>query len=243
MRDIIITAASLIISTLAIGFTINFSFGILVGIIVGLIVFLMLSRRIMKELEEVQNRANKAINNRNIDRAVKIYESALSLGKKSPFVKGQVYGMLGMLHYVTDDLDKAIPALEKSSSMNWVAKTMLAVVHFKKKEIDKMEEIMKKVTSTSKKEGLVWGVYAYLLARLKRYEDATKVLEKGLEKLKDKDERLKTNLIELKNNRPMKMKVFGDPWYQFRLEDPPKKKIQQEMPGFIKYKKNAHYRG
>ena len=32
------------------------------------------------------------------------------------------------------------------------------------------------------------------------------------------DERLKTNLEALQNNKKMKMQVYGDVWYQFHLE-------------------------
>ncbi|PID27309.1 MAG: hypothetical protein CR982_06055 [Candidatus Cloacimonadota bacterium] len=243
MRDIIITILVTLAVAFGVGFSVNYPFGILMGIIAGLVTFLILSKKAMKQLEIVQAKANKAINSRNIERAVKIYEGALSLSKKSPFVKGQIYGMIGMLHFVTDNKEKAIPALEKSSSLNWVAKGMLGVVFFKEKKYEEVDKIMKKVVAASKKEGLAWGLYAYLLSKQKRYDEAIAILEEGNKKLNDKDERLKANIVELKNGRKMKMKLFGDPWYQFRLEEPPKRRVQQESPGYMKFKKNAHYRG
>jgi hypothetical protein len=44
------------------------------------------------------------------------------------------------------------------------------------------------------------------------------------------------NRNNLQNNRPMKMKVYGDQWYQFMIERP---MLRQEPPPFARVSKRA----
>ena len=218
-------------------------FSITIGIISGFVYFLYMTKKVSKELEKINEKAQKAIQTQNFDRAIKIYKGGLSLKNKGLLVEGQVYSFIGMLYYIKKDKEKALETLKKATSFNWVAKGMLAIMYMNNKEIDLMEKTFQKMTSSSKKEGLVWGLYAYCLVKLKRKDEAIKILEKGLTKMKSEDERLKTNILELKNGRKMKMKVFGDPWYQFMLEQPPRRRMQQQTgPQFGKVKKNQAYR-
>lgn len=244
MRNILISVAVLVVVSVLGWLALdNISFSVAIGIILSLVTFFVLTRRIMKELEIINQKAQKAMGARNFDRAIRVYEGALSLSKKSPFVKGQLYGSIGMLYYVQKKNEEAKPYLEKSSAMNWVAKGMLAICYYREKTYDKMIKVMEESSVSNKKEGLVWGLYAYLLDKIGKREDAIKVLEKAQKKMKSEDERITKNLLELKNNRKMRMKLFGDHWYQFMLENPPRRMVEQQAPSYMKYKKNAHYRG
>ncbi len=243
MRNIMysLLAVTVVISGLSF---INLAFAILMGVIAGLVVFLILTRKVMKELEEINQKAQKAIQQQKIDRAIKIYESALELRKKSPFVTGQVYSLIGMLYYVTKDFDKAVPALMKSSNMNWMAKGMLAAHYLNTKNIPEMDKALKKIVIAGKKDGMSYALAAFCYEKLNRKDEAIKVLEDGNKYLKEQDERLKANLLELKNGRKMKMKLFGDMWYQFLLETPPARRVQQQPNSpqpFQRMKKNAIY--
>jgi len=245
MRNIIITVLSAAAVTTGLGFLTNWWFSSLMGIIAATAVFIILVRSASKELEALNEKAQKALYAQNFDRALRIYESGLSLGKKSPFIVGQIYGMIGMIHYMRKDNEKAKPALINSSSMNWAAKGMLGLIYMNEKNITEMEKTFKIMVTSGKKEGLAWSLYAYCLEKLNRKEDAVKILEEGNKKLKDSDERIKSNLLELRNNRKMRMKIFGDPWYQFMLERPPMKRMMQQ-PGVAHQsgmKKNALYKG
>lgn len=237
MRNILLSSITAVIVTYGFYFFTNLPFAILMGIIISLVVFFILTRKVMKELEEINQNAQKAIQKQNIERAIKIYESALELRKKSPFVAGQVYSLIGMLYYVTKDFDKALPALIKASSMNWMAKGMLAAHYLTTKNIPEMEKLLKKVVVTGKKDGMSWGLYAFCLEKLNRKDEAIKILEEGNKTLKGLDERITNNLLELKNGRKLKMKLFGDMWYQFLLETPPQKRMMQQSTQVAPYQR------
>jgi hypothetical protein len=70
---------------------------------------------------------------------------------------------------------------------------------------------------------------------MKDREQAIEILNKGL-KVCEGDERLATQRTSLQNNKPMKMKVYGEQWYQFLLERPI---IRQEPPPFARISKRA----
>ena len=52
-------------------------------------------------------------------------------------------------------------------------------------------------------------------------DKAIAVLARGKEALGGKDETLNENLLALQNNKKMKMKKYGEAWYQFHLEQHP----------------------
>jgi tetratricopeptide (TPR) repeat protein len=247
MRNIIITIVTFaaVSYVLYLAMSGNIAFPILIGFLAALTVFIILTRKATKELEVLNGKAQKALYSQNFDRALKIYESGLSLGKKSPFIVGQIHGLIGMIHFMRKDNEKAKPELIKSSSMNWASKGMLAVIYLNEKNYIEMEKALKIAVTSGKKEGLAWALYAFCLEKLNRKEEALKILEEGNKKLKEADERLKSNILELKNGRRMRMKQFGDAWYQFMLERPPMKRMmQQQGPGGqTGMKKNALYRG
>jgi len=247
MRNILITILTAIIIPVVLYLIMGdyLSFSIVIGLLTAAGVFIFLIRKASKEVEILNEKAQKALYSQNFDRALRIYESGLSLGKKSPFIVGQIYGMIGMIHYMRKDNDKAKPALVKASSMNWAAKGMLGVIYLNEKNFSEMEKTFKVMVTSGKKEGLAWSLYAYCLEKLNRKEEALKILEEGNKKLKEADDRIKANILELKNNRKMRMKAFGDAWYQFMLERPPMKRMMQQ-PGIAHQtgmKKNAMYKG
>jgi tetratricopeptide (TPR) repeat protein len=96
---------------------------------------------------------------------------------------------------------------------------MLGISYMKKNKLQKMAETFNKATSSTKKEPLVWAIYAYCLDKSGERAKAITVLEKGLKK-NPNDEGLSSNLELLQSGNKMKMKPFGDMWYQFHLEKP-----------------------
>ena len=62
------------------------------------------------------------------------------------------------------------------------------------------------------------GVHRRIDAR-QVYRKAVAILEKGLKKTGG-NEAVETNLKALQEGRKMKMRMFGDLWYQFHLEKP-----------------------
>ena len=214
MRNILISIIIAVTITAGTNYLLeNLGFSILIAVIVSLIAFFILTKKTMKELEILNEKAQKAIYSQKFDRAIRIYESGLELRKKSPFIVGQIYGMIGMLYFMRRDNKNAKFNLQKSSSLNWISKGMLGVIYMHEKNPIEMEKTFKNMVSAGKKEGLAWALYAYCLNKTNKREDAIKVLEEGNKKLKEVDDRIKSNILELRNGRRMRMKAFGDPWY------------------------------
>ena len=94
---------------------------------------------------------------------------------------------------------------------------MLAISYMKRNKKDKMISTFDKSVQWTPKESLLWNLYAYCLNENGETGKAKEVLEKGLKKLPG-DEVLEQNLAALNEGKKMKMRSFGDLWFQFHLE-------------------------
>jgi Tfp pilus assembly protein PilF len=118
---------------------------------------------------------------------------------------------------------------------HYVAKAMLGILQWKRGEKKKAKQTFELALKSGKKESLLYGVFAYVLNEMKERDAAIAVLNRGLKICKD-DERLLSNRSLLQNGKPMKMKVYGEQWYQFMLERPI---LRQEPPPFARVSKRA----
>ena len=106
---------------------------------------------------------------------------------------------------------------------------MLAIAHYRTdKGIDGAIEILENTVKVAPKNGLLWSLYAYLLWKSKRLDEALDVLVRGKAQA-DTDKRLDENLTLLQNRKPMKMRAYGEQWYQFGLEQPRAAQAQAQM--------------
>ena len=95
---------------------------------------------------------------------------------------------------------------------------MLAICYMKRQKKEKMISTFEKAVQWNGKESLLWNLYAYCLNESSESSKAQQILEKGLKKL-PADEHLKENLENLKQGKKMKMRSYGDLWFQFHLEN------------------------
>ena len=79
-----------------------------------------------------------------------------------------------------------------------------------------MIETFEKAVTGSRKEPMVYAVYAFCLDRIGERTKAIEILKKGVSKTGD--ERLQENIALLEAGKKMKMKSWGDMWSQFHLE-------------------------
>ena len=189
----------------------------LVSPLVAMLVFFLISRIIMKKVMAVMETANRDLQGQRVDKAITELKSAFVYGKWQMYVTGQLNAQIGMIYYMKRDFGKAFPYLEKSFFKNWVAMGMLAVSYMKRSKPEKMRETFEKTVQWSSKESLLWNLYAYCLTEIGDTGKAKEVLERGLKKLPG-DEHLKGNLALLSEGKKMKMRGFGDMWFQFHLE-------------------------
>jgi predicted Zn-dependent protease len=150
-------------------------------------------------------------------------------------VKGSIDGQIGVVQYVRKKNDESEPFLRSASYQHYIAKAMLGILQWKRGEKKLARETFQLALKAGKKESLLYAVYAYVLNEMKDRSKAIEVINKGLVVCQN-DERLLAQRTSLQNNKPMKMKVYGEQWYQFMLERP---MIRQEPPPFARISKRA----
>lgn len=191
----------------------------LVALVVFVIVYILLMRAVMTKFSALMEEAQRDVQANRADRAVQVMKSAFKYAPWQLYVKQQVNAQIGSILYLKRDFNEALPYLENAFVRHWVAMAMLGVSYMKKNKHKKMEEAFEKATSGTAKEPMVWAVYAFCLDKCGERSKAIAVLKKGLKKIPG-DEGLSLNLELLEAGNKMKMKVFGDLWYQFHLEKP-----------------------
>jgi tetratricopeptide (TPR) repeat protein len=220
MYSIILSAgaAVAVLLVLVLGFQLSWWLSALIAMVVFTAVFVVASRIIMKKVMAALELAGKDLQAQRFEKAIRSMKDALRYGPWQMYVSQQINSQIGMAYYIKRDFSNAFPHLEQAFFKNWIAMGMLAISYLKRQKRDKMEKTFEKAVQWNSKEPLLWNLYAYCLAE--ECGDRTKaieVLEKGLKKLPG-DPHIIENLGHLQSGQKMKMRSFGDPWYQFHLE-------------------------
>jgi hypothetical protein len=187
------------------------------------LVYVLGMRAVNKQLTAGMMAVQNELRARRIDQAITMLEALKAkFGKKAFFTTAQIDGQIGSIHFMKKDFEKARPYLERAFVRMWDAKTMLAVLLAKKKEnLPAVDAMMDKVARYSPKQGLMWSVWAYLHWKAGENDKALKILARGKEVLGESDQVLAQNVLALQNGKKMKMKGYGEAWYQFHLEEHP----------------------
>ena len=206
-----------------------------IGLVGGIAMFIYLGRRTQAKLEQMFGRAAELLKKQQFDKAIEVMKEGYLLNRWQFLVKGSIDGQIGVVQYLRKKNDEAEPLLRTASFQHYIAKAMLGILQWKRGEKKQAKLTFQLALKSGKKESLLYAVYAYVLNEMKEREKAVEVLNQGL-KICQNDERLLVNRNNLQNNRPMKMKVYGDQWYQFMLERP---MVRQEPPPFARVSKRA----
>jgi len=205
------------------------------GLLAGGGLFIWLGRKIQEQLEKIFTRAGELLKKQHFDAAIEVMKEGYKLGPRQFLVKGSIDGQIGVVQYLRKKNDEAEPLLKTASMQHYVAKAMLAILQWKRGEKKKAKQTFELALKAGKKESLLYGVYAYALNEMHERDAAIEILNRGLKICKG-DERLLTNRSLLQNGKAMKMKVYGEQWYQFMLERP---MLRQEPPPFARVSKRA----
>jgi tetratricopeptide (TPR) repeat protein len=196
---------------------------ILIASLAGLAVFVgaffLLSRWVTKKLTRVMETVQRDVQAGRTEKAVKTLQAAYPLGNWQFFVKSQLNAQIGTILYLKKDFGQAFEYLQKAFSRHWVAMGMLAICYMKRNKTKQMIETFEKATAVGKKESMLWSLYAFCLEKIGQRDKAVEVLEAGIKK-GAADDCLLANLEALKAGKKLKMKAYGDLWYQFHLEKP-----------------------
>lgn len=220
MYSIIISAAVSIAAFLLLFLLLNLTWwaSLLIGLVLFTASFAIISRVVSKKLMAELEAAGKDIQAQRFEKAIRSMKDALRYAPWQMYVKEQINSQIGMTYYIKRDFANAFPYLEKAFFKNWVAMGMLAISYMKRQKRKRMEETFEKAVQWNGKESLLWNLYAYCLAEeCKDTAKAIEILEKGLKKLPG-DQYITENLENLRTGKKMKMRSFGDHWYQFHLE-------------------------
>ena len=181
--------------------------------------FFLLSRRTSRQLTQLMEGVQRDMQAGRTEKAVKSLQDSYSLGKWQFFVTSQINAQIGCILYLKRDFAQAFDYLQKGFSRHWVAMAMLAICYMKRNKPEQMKAAFEKAVAATKNESLVWSLYAFCLDKVGERGKAIEVLEKGVKK-GAADDTLLTNLAALQEGKKMKMKGYGDLWYQFHLEKP-----------------------
>lgn len=220
MYNLLISAASAVavLLILLFGFHMVWWGSLMIALVVLSAVFYLFSRITMKKVMAAIETAGKDIQGQRFEKAIRELKDALQYGKWQIYVEGQLHSQIGMIYYMKRDFSNAFPHLEKSFFKNWAAMAMLAISYMKRQKKEKMISTFEKAVQWNAKESLLWSLYAYCLNETGEVTKAKEILEKGLKKLPG-DAHIQENLEQLKQGKKMKMRGYGDLWYQFHLEN------------------------
>jgi tetratricopeptide (TPR) repeat protein len=205
------------------------------GILAGGGLFIWLGRRVQMELEAIFTRAGDLLKKQQFDKAVEVMKEGYRFAPKQFLVKGSIDGQIGVVQYLRKKHDEAEPLLASASMQHYIAKAMLGIIQWKRGEKKKAKATFELALKSGKKESLLYAVYAYVLLEMGERNKAIDILNQGLGVCKG-DERLITNRNLLQNGKALKMKVYGEQWYQFLLERP---MMRQEAPAFARVSRRA----
>lgn len=193
---------------------------ILPALVAGIGAYVLLARRTVKQLEGVMSQVQKELGGRRMDKAIALLEAAFPLARWQFLVASQLHGQIGSLLYVQKKFDEAEPHLKKSFVKMWPARAMLGAQHFRRKEWKEMEDVFDTAIRANKGESLLYATYAWCEDKRGERKKAIEVLQRGVSQNKS-DDRLKTLLTRLQNDKRMKLEGYGEQWWQFWLESPP----------------------
>lgn len=133
-----------------------------------------------------------------------------------PLLKGQIHAQLGFLEYQRGDRDAAVDHLQQASRRSGEAKLLLASIRYKEGQKSEALAQLAETSRFARKHVLLHNVYAWLLNKEGRREEAIAVLNRLL--AKDADANTSSNRLRLQNGQKMDMSVFGTMWFALGLE-------------------------
>lgn len=203
--------------------------GIIPGVLAFVLTFVLLARRVARRvqvlMDSVQKEfatqaANQKEAQQKVERAVKLLERGLAYDKWQLMVGPELHAQIAMLKYMVKDLDGAQAHFAKASPRNYMAKALHGALYYQRKEYAAMERAFEAAVKAGKKESIIWAAYAWCLVQIKEKDKALHVLARAVE-TNPSDEKLKSSLTQLQNDKRLKMKPYEPTWWQFGLEAPP----------------------
>ena len=191
---------------------------VIAGLVVFTLIYILLLKQVMKRINDAMEGVQKDIMANRPEAAIHRLET---VQKKYAywqfFIKKQMNAQIGMVFYLRRDFSKAYEYLKEGFVRHWVAMGMLGIIQMKRNQPKNMISTFDKALTVTRKEPLLWSLYAFCLEKVGDRNKAVSVMEKGLKKVGN-DELMAANLEALKSGGKMKLQSYGDLWMQFQLE-------------------------
>ena len=100
------------------------------------IAYFVLARRTWKQLEAIFEAMQRDVQAQKLDKAVQTLQGGFVLAPWQFLVAAQLHSNIGILLFLRQDLDAALPHLEKSFSRNWIARGMLGVLRYRRRDLE-----------------------------------------------------------------------------------------------------------
>jgi tetratricopeptide (TPR) repeat protein len=219
MLSLLISLAAGVVVTLLLLLTpLHYAFAIILGTLVFAGVYAVVLRQVMLRINTAVEGAQKDLAANRVEKAIRVIEDVQKkYGPWQFYIKQQMNSQIGSIHYLKRDFSKAFEYLDEGFARHWVGMAMLAICYMKRTQTGKMIDTFEKAVTVTRKEPLLWSLYAFCLEKVGERDKAIKVMERGLKKLSG-DERMLENLAALQEGKKMKMQPYGDLWFQFHLE-------------------------
>jgi tetratricopeptide (TPR) repeat protein len=225
-----LAAGTLVALSIAVGTSFGWVAAVFPGLLVATGVYVYVAYRIRKKMDAVNEVVQRELMARRFEKAIQALQGGFAYERWQFLIGSQLHSSIGMLRYLTDELDQAIPELEKGLPKgplaklvyrDWMARAMLGAARYRKKDLSGALALFEEAVKVGPKEGLAWSVYAWVLEKEGQHDKAIAVLGRGAA-ASPKDEKLQDSLQALQNGKKLRLwKLYAEQWYQFRLEAPP----------------------
>ncbi|MBB5021668.1 tetratricopeptide repeat protein [Desulfurispira natronophila] len=203
----------------------------ILAVIITAVIMYFLGKKFMKRLMIPFEDSQKALQKGNHARAIRILEDARRLRHWQLHLDKQINSQIGVIYYLQKDYETAKKYLNDGIARHWIGVSMLGCIYFREKKLTPMKTVFNRAVRSNPKQAIVWGVYAWCLNEMGEKSEAIEVMRKGLKK-NPTAEALEQNLVALQNGKRMKMKSFGESWYQYMLEMPTGPSMSRHQKGF-----------
>jgi tetratricopeptide (TPR) repeat protein len=224
-----LAAGALVALAIATGTTFGWVAAVFPGLIVAMAVYVYVAYRIRKKMDAVNEVVQRELMARRIEKAIQALQVGFAYQRWQFLLGSQLHASVGMLRYMSGELEEAVPELEaglprhwlaRLVNRDWMARSMLAAARYRKRDLAGALALMEEAVKVAAKEGLAWSMYAWMLEKEGQHDKAIAVLGRGVAG-SPKDEKLQDSLQALQNGKKLRLwKHYDQQWYQFRLEAP-----------------------
>lgn len=179
----------------------------------------VLTRRVSRAVEPEMIAAVELLKERKIDEAkARLVAIKRNWGRWQLFLGDQIDAQLGMIAYLQMQWDEALPLLDAGRWRNWMALSCIGCIYWRKGKKDEAYASFSSAVDASSAEMAPYMVWATLLERDGRREEAMVICDRGIRNNKGA-----LFLVELRdliaNKKKVDTRKFPESWYQFFPDD------------------------